>query len=243
MKKFGFMLLALLTVVGVSAFGFEQAGPLGSVAALGIGTTAVAYAFNSYAMEGRLYAAIGTMRPLKRGESNLSGIIELYIYTEDAFPAFTNWPVRGKTSITAAIPFTVGEKPAVFRFDPGTCKGTFSATGPITNQTYKHMLEFDTSGFTQEQLDTLDDMYNQGMIAVALYPNGHRVVYGSTRALLAAAASGDTGAKPEDDGKKTKVKLESIVGCDSPPRKLAAAVVLVPETVPAYPTLVAGLTP
>jgi hypothetical protein len=242
MKKFALMVLALLTVVGVSAFGFEMAGPIGSMAALGLGTSAVAYAFNSYAMEGRLYAAIGPMRPLRRNESNLSGIVELYIYTQFQFAASLNFPGRGK-GLISSTPFLIGEPSAIFRFDPGTCKGTWAASGPITNQTYKHMLEFDTSGFMQEHLDTLDDLYNQGILAVALYPNGDRVVYGSTRAYLAALPTGDTGAKPEDDGKKTKVKFESIVGCDYPPRKLDSSVTVHQATLPAYPTLVGGLTP
>ena len=243
MKKFVFMLLALLTVVGVSEFGFEQAGPLGSVAALGISTTAVAYAFNSYAMEGRLYAAIGTMRPLKRGESNLGGIIKLTIYTEAQFTSTANWPVRAKGKVTTAIPLLSLETAAVFVFDVGTCKGTWAGTGPITNQTYKHAIEFDVSGFSQEQLDTIDDLYNQGIVAIATYANGEQVIYGSTRAYMLAAVSGDTGAKPEDDGKKSKIKFEQFLGCDFPPRKVGTGVTITEATVAAYPTQVSGVTP
>jgi len=245
MKKFLLMMLALLTVVGVSAFGFEKAGPLGSMAALGITTTVLAYFYNGYMMHGRLFATIGVMRPLARGESNLGGIVKLNVYTEAQFTSGANWPVRGKSKVTTAIPLKTSpaETAAVFTFDIGTCKGTWTGSGSITNQSYKHMLEFDVSGFTQEQLDTLDDLYNQGLVVLATYQNGDVVIYGSTRAPLAALASGDTGAKPEDDGKKTKVKFESIVACDFPPRKAGAGVTITEATVAAYPTQVNGVTP
>jgi hypothetical protein len=244
MKKFGFMLLALLTVVGVSAFGFEQAGPLGSVAALGLGTSAVAYLFDSaHTPGGMLYAAIGPMRPLRRNESNLGGIIRLSIFTESQFTPGSNWPVRAKGKVTTAIPLLASETAAAFTFDVGTCKGSWVATGPITNQTYKHAVEFDVSGFHQEQLDTIDDLYNQGIIAIATYANDETVIYGSTRAFMLAAVSGDTGAKPEDDGKKTKVKFEQFLGCDFPPRKVGSGLVYTVTSAGAYPTQVNGVTP
>jgi hypothetical protein len=242
MKKFALMLLALLTVVGVSAFGFEQAGPLGSVAALGLATSAVAYAFNSYDMEGRLFTAIGTFRPLKRGESNLGGLVSIDIFTEEQFTPGVRWPVRAKGAITTAMPLVTLETGAKWRFDVGTGKGDFTASGPITNKTYKHMLEAVGSGYFQEQTDSLDDLYNMGFVAIANYQNGKRVVYGSTQAPLHLTDSGSTGDNPESN-KVINIKAESIVGCDFPPRILGSEVVVTLATTPAYPTQVSGVTP
>lgn len=244
MKKIGLMLLAILTLVSVAAFGYEKAGPLGSVSAIGIATYAVSWLANGYMEQGRLFVAIGALRPLRKGESNLGGIISLTIYVENQFTPGANWPVRGKGKVAGPIPLIASETGAVFTFKPGTLKGSFTQTGDYANETFKHFLEGITNGFTQEQLDTLDDLYNQNCIAIAEYPNGDNVVYGSTRAWLHSIVSGETGAAPEDaNGKFSTIKFESILGCDFPPRKLASTLTIAKATVPAYPTPANGVTP
>jgi hypothetical protein len=242
--------LALLTVAFLLAavwLGVEQAGVFGGIVAIFGVTTTLSWLFsdvrNQQAMRGQLFAAIGAMRPLKRGESNLSGVLYILIYTENQLTAGSNFPSRAKGEISGTIPIVTSETAARWTFDVGTGKGDFKSSGPITNTTYKHMLEGKVAGMFQEQLDSLDDLYNTGCIAVAVLANGKRMVYGSTRAPLFLLVDGTTADKPEADGKGMTLKFENIVACDHPPRQLATSVVVTEATLAAYPTQVTGVTP
>ena len=242
MKKLILMLFSLVALVLVASVGAAAAGVPGALGALFVVSTGLAYLTNSTPMAGRLMMAIGTLRPLKRGESNLGSILYLTVFTEDQFEPDTPWPVRGKGAI-GDISLKDGETGARWVFDLGKGKGDSRGTGPITNKTYKHMLTGRTSGETQEQLDALDDTYNMGIIAIATYANGAKMVYGATQAPLHLTDESTTETAPESDGKGTNITLESVVGCDFKPRRLATGVTVPEAAIPAYPAQVNGVTP
>ena len=68
-------------------------------------------------------------------------------------------------------------------------------------------------------------------------------MYGSVQAPLHLIEEGTTETAPESDGKGISINLESIVGCDFPPKKLATSVTIAAATLPVYPTQVTGVTP
>jgi pimeloyl-ACP methyl ester carboxylesterase len=243
MKKIFGVILSFIALGAVLSIGYSLGGAFGSLMALSATVSIVAYVFNATAVPGQLFAAIGHIRPLVRGESNLGSVVKWLVYKETQFTPDARWPKRGKGLVSDAIPILVGETAAEWRFDIGKSKGDYQASGPITNQTFKHMIEGKASGMTQEMLDSLEDCYNMGLILVAVYTNGDRVVYGSTYAPILIVHNGSTENQPEDDGKGVSIKGESIVGCDHPPRKLASTLVISTAVVPAYPAQVNGVTP
>lgn len=234
MKKFFGIVLALIALTAVFAFGNEMAGLQGGLSAVGIGTYVLSYfakeGFGSVALMG-----IGTIRPIKRGKSNLAGYIGFIVFTPDQFLPGVKWPVRGKGELTE-IPLKEGEKGRLWTFNRGSMKGSYTTSGTVQNQTKKHLVNGTLAGWEQESLDSLDDTYNNPIVIVGIPYSGKRKVFGATWAPIVITDNGDSQSNTEDPGgPNLTVSGESEIAVDFAPRTLADSVVLVTEADAPYP--------
>lgn len=179
------------------------------------------------------------LRPIKRGDSNQGGVIKLLVYLTSQFTADVEWPKR--SDIVAGvitgptIPLITTETAAriIFDLEKGA-KITAKGTGPSTNKVYEHALaNAKISGYRAENNESLDQMYNQTLVIVAVHADGSRAVLGSTFKPMTIEDEYDSGAVSGDE-KGTMISAKSINKLDFRPAILAPAVTLAETAIPAY---------
>lgn len=178
------------------------------------------------------------LRPVKQGLSNLGGGIKLLIYTLDQFTADTEWPKRadviaGKSSVAPTIISEETAARVIFDINKGVkMKGV--GKGPSSNKVYDHSFEGAViNGFTAEQNEALNDIYNKPCIAIFVQADGTRVVLGSTYKPLNIEDDYDSGAV-SGDVNATTLKGMSVQPLDFRPVILASSVTIAETTIPAY---------
>lgn len=226
MKKILGVLFALIALFAVFAFGHAQAGPYGGLAAVGLCTYMISHLAPA-SWGNQLFASVGPLRPLTRGQSNLAGVVKAIVYRESQFEEGAAWPSRGKGDLSTPPPLKEGEVGQIWTFDKGSARGYYTKSGKVTNQYIIHNFDGRVSGWSSENADAFDDVYNEGVIIVGFHRDGSRFVYGSTLAPIMINDSGDTQADPgAEGGIGTSFTGSSEVATDHPPRKLATAVLL-----------------
>ena len=136
----------------------------------------------------------------ERQKSNLGGIAKLYLFGESDFTG--DWPkesdvVEGIVS-TAVLPIKAGVTAAVVKFDIGTCRVKADRKGKLGYQNVGCSGECKMAGYEAGQLAALQKTFNEGGVAIVVYKDGTRVVYGSSYEPLEFEVSSDSGAKADD---------------------------------------------
>lgn len=144
--------------------------------------------------------SLGSLSRLERQKANLGGIAKLYLFGASDFTA--DWPKA--TDITAGeiagpmIPIKAGVTAAVLTFDIGTCRVKADRKGKLGYQNVGVSGECKFAGYEATQVVALEKTFNEGGVAVVVYKNGKRAVYGSSYEPLEFEDSHDSGAKADD---------------------------------------------
>jgi hypothetical protein len=179
------------------------------------------------------------LRPIQRGVSNQGGVIKLLVFLTSQFTADTEWPKRSDIAAGKiagpTIPLITTETAAriIFDLEKGA-KITSKGTGPSTNKMYEHALVgARIAGYRAENNESLDQMYNQPVIIVAVHADGSRVVLGSTFKPMTIEDEYDSGAVSGDE-KGTVINAKSMNMLDFRPAILDTAVTIAETAIPAY---------
>ena len=135
-----------------------------------------------------------------RQKANLGGIAKLYLYGASDFTA--DWPtiadVTAGVIAGPTIPIKTGVLACVVTFDIGTCRVKSDRKGNIGYQNVGVSGECKMAGYEAAQVTALDKTFNEGGVAIAIYKDGTRVVYGSSNEPLTFEDTTDSGAKADD---------------------------------------------
>lgn len=135
-----------------------------------------------------------------RQKANLGGIAKLYLFAASDFTA--DWPKD--TDVVAGviagptIPLKAGVIAAVVTFDIGSCRVKSDRKGKLGYQNVGVSGECKMAGYDASQATALDTTFNEGGVAVVVYKDGTRAVYGSSQEPLEFEDSTDSGAKADD---------------------------------------------
>lgn len=175
---------------------------------------------------GMATVSLASLSRLERQKSNLGGFAKLYLYGASDFTE--DWPKEAdaKTGTLATpLPLKVGVTAAVLTIDIGSGRGKYSMKGKLGYQNVDHEIEAKFAGYEETQLAMLQNIINEGGVAIGVLKNGKRVVYGSSYTPLEFEDMGDTGAKA-DDQLSISLKGKGTDGYAFRPPVLATAVVL-----------------
>ncbi|GAB3803410.1 hypothetical protein GCM10028819_33280 [Spirosoma humi] len=149
---------------------------------------------------GMATVSLSNMSRKERQKANLGGIAKLYLMAASDFTA--DWPAQ--TDVTAGaiagptIPVAAGKTWAVVTFDIGTCRVKSDRKGKLGYQNVGVSGECKMAGYDATQITALDKTFNEGGVAIVVYKDGTRVVYGSSNEPLEFEDSTDSGAKADD---------------------------------------------
>lgn len=177
------------------------------------------------------------LRPNVRGISNQGGITKLLVYTIDQFTPDVEWPKRadivgGKCAVDPPIVNAATAARVIFDLEKG-CKITSKGDGPSTNKQYDHMVTgAQISGYSVENIEALDEVYNMPVILVGVDTQGQKIVAGSTFKPMTINDESDSGAVSGDD-RFTSISATSMNKLDFKPVILDPAVVIGETALPA----------
>ena len=149
---------------------------------------------------GMATVSLGSLSRLERQKANLGGIAKLYLFGASDFTA--DWPkvsdVTAGEIAGPTIPLKTGVTAAVLTFDIGTCRVKADRKGKLGYQNVGVSGECKFAGYEAAQVVALEKTFNEGGVAIVVYKNGKRAVYGSSNEPLEFEDSHDSGAKADD---------------------------------------------
>jgi hypothetical protein len=149
---------------------------------------------------GMATVSLASLSRQERQKVNLGGIAKLYLFGASDFTA--DWPKADDivASVIAGptIPLKVGVTAAVVTFDIGSCRVKADKKGALGYQNVGVSGECKMAGYEETQVVALEKTFNEGGVAIAIYKNGKRVVYGTSYEPLVFEDSHDSGAKADD---------------------------------------------
>lgn len=167
---------------------------------------------------------------LDRQKSNLGGIIRAVLFSASDFAG--DWPKEADIAagiLSIAPPLKTGVTGAVLTFDNGSCRVKSSTKGKIGYQNSDHEMEAKFAGYEATQIDGLQQLMNEGGVAICTYKDGKRVVVGASYEPLGFETGSDSGAKSDDMLQVSfKAKLENSLAFTPP---ILAATVVIPMPV------------
>jgi hypothetical protein len=149
---------------------------------------------------GMATVSLASLGRLERQKVNLGGIAKLYLFGASDFTE--DWPKASDivASMIAgpAIPLKVGVTAAVVNFDIGSCRVKADRKGKLGYQNVGVSGECKMAGYEETQTTALEKTFNEGGVAIVVYKNGKRAVYGTSYEPLEFEDSHDSGAKADD---------------------------------------------
>ncbi|GAB3767737.1 hypothetical protein GCM10028818_01070 [Spirosoma horti] len=134
-----------------------------------------------------------------RGVDNLGGIVKMILFADEDFT--TDWPLKkdivaGVLSVAPTL--GVGVTGAVLKFDNNTARVKSSRKGDLGYQNVDVDGEAKFAGYEAAQMAALEKTLNNGGVAICIYKDGTRTVYGTSYEPLMFEDSTDSGAKADD---------------------------------------------
>ncbi|MVM36503.1 hypothetical protein GO730_00585 [Spirosoma sp. HMF3257] len=148
---------------------------------------------------GMATVSLSNMSRKERQKANLGGIAKLYLLAASDFTA--DWPAAADVVAGSIAGPTIpcGAKTwAVVTFDIGTCRVKSDRKGKLGYQNVGVSGECKMAGYDATQITALEKTFNEGGVAIVVYKDGTRVVYGSSNEPLEFEDSTDSGAKADD---------------------------------------------
>ena len=175
------------------------------------------------------------IRKGKPSANNQGGVTKVYLYKVSQFTVDVEWPLKSNivAGKLAAMPTIALASAARIIFDIKEGKPKSTGNTSATNYGYLHALEGKVAGYTTEKYTGVEEFEGEDIIAVAVRPNGDRIVFGQTYKPLRMEISDDLGTAG-DSYVGSDIKFTQTDVVDFRPPLLDAAVVITSTAVVAY---------
>lgn len=191
-------ILGLVFTFLLSLFAFVHTQNFLVAGAVGyLGTTGLGYLFDYSEFHGTMaFSTLVAIPGHAKGTSNPGGAKKLWIASVDSFS--DEWPARADIvngEITGAP--TMGSGATFVEFDvaDNSLKIDHKLSGPAGYQSWEHMVDFRTAGFSKEQTNAFEKLINQEVVIVAQHNDGKLVVAGTSHYGLQLEVTHSTGEK------------------------------------------------
>jgi len=193
LKILGVVFTFLLSFFALAYTGnFLVAGAVGYLANTGLG-----YLFDYSEFHGTMaFSTLVAIPGHAKGTSNPGGGKKLFICSVDSFT--DEWPAKTDIvngEITGAPTLSAGATFVEFDVADNSLKIDHKMSGPAGYQSWEHMVDLRTAGFSKEQANAFEKLINQEVVIMFQFLYGILVVAGTSHCGLQIEVTHTTGEK------------------------------------------------
>lgn len=191
-------ILGLVFTFLLSSFAFYYTGNFLVAGAVGyLANTVLLYLFDYSEFQGNMaFSTLVAIPGHAKGTSNPGGGKKLFICSVDSFT--DEWPAKTDIvngEITGAPTLSAGATFVEFDVADNSLKIDHKLSGAAGYQSWEHMVDFRTAGFSKEQANAFEKLINQEVVIIGQHNDGKLVVAGTSHYGLQIEVTHTTGEK------------------------------------------------